>query len=116
MVTLIILSETGVASFWFAKILRVTEDEAHLIQLEPVAGEANAHRANMRSVECGPNLFARSMLSMAVTTSAPASFRCEQVWLTSSSRWNEPVPITHVRTFFAFRFCFRCEGQFLTLE
>jgi hypothetical protein len=50
MVILIILPETGVASFWFAKILRVTEAEAHLIQLEPVAGEANAYRANMRSV------------------------------------------------------------------
>ena len=54
MVILIILPETGVASFWFAKILRVTEAEAHLIQLEPVAGEANAYRANMRSVWAEP--------------------------------------------------------------
>ena len=54
MVILIFLSETGVASFWFAKILRVTEAEAHLIQLEPVAGEANAYRANMRSVWAEP--------------------------------------------------------------
>ena len=46
--------ETGIASFWFAKILRVTEAEAHLIQLEPVAGEANAYRANMRSVWAEP--------------------------------------------------------------
>jgi hypothetical protein len=48
MVILIIFSETGVASFWFAKILRVTEAEARLIQVEAVAGEANAHCANMR--------------------------------------------------------------------
>jgi len=32
----------------------VTEAEAHLIQLEPVAGEANAYRANMRSVWAEP--------------------------------------------------------------
>jgi hypothetical protein len=46
----ILLLESAVASFWFAKILRVTQAEAHLIQLEPVADEANAYCANMRSV------------------------------------------------------------------
>ncbi len=46
--------ETGMASFWFAKILRVTDTEVHLIQLEPAAGEANAYRANMRSVWAEP--------------------------------------------------------------
>jgi hypothetical protein len=105
MVILIVPSETGVASFWFAKILRVTEAEAHLIQLEPVAGEANAYRANMRSV-WAELIRAVSTLSMAVTTSAPASIRCEQAWLTSSGCWNEPVPITHARTFFCNYFVF----------
>ncbi len=48
------LLETGMAWFGFAKVLRVTDAEAHLIHLEPVAGEANAYRANMRSVWAEP--------------------------------------------------------------
>jgi hypothetical protein len=51
----VLLLESAVVLFWFAKILRVTQAEAHLIQLEPVAGEANAYRANIRSVWAEPN-------------------------------------------------------------
>jgi hypothetical protein len=57
----------------------VTEAEAYLIQLELVAGEGNAYRANMRSVWAEP--YAQSStLSVAVMTSALASIRCEQAW------------------------------------
>jgi hypothetical protein len=44
------LLETDIASLWFAKILRVTKAEGHLVHLELVAGEANAYRANTRYV------------------------------------------------------------------
>jgi hypothetical protein len=48
MVIRIISLETGIASLWFAKIHRVTEAEGHLVQLELVAGEANAYRVKTR--------------------------------------------------------------------